>query len=148
MSYTYRFARPAVMADCVILSRAGGTVRVLLVKRRNPPFQGRWALPGGFVEMDESLEEAAHRELREETGVTGMRLKQLQAFGDPGRDPRGRVITVAFMGEVGKLRRRVRGRSDAKEARWFPASKVPPLGFDHRKIVKFALARLEGGCRR
>ena len=137
MSYTYKYPRPAVTADCLIFSRDS----ILLIKRKNPPFQGRWVFPGGFVEPDESLVAAARRELCEETGLSGVRLTQLAAFGDPGRDPRGHVITVAFIGELGSRRPAVNGRDDAALAAWHPLAKTPPLGFDHAKILKLALGR-------
>src|ERR1700737_4987912 len=97
--YTYDYPRPAVTVDVVIVTREGRP-RVLLIRRKNEPFRGMWAIPGGFVDMDESLEDAARRELREETGVRARRLEQLHTFGGPGRDPRGRVISVAYLAEV------------------------------------------------
>ncbi|MDP4291731.1 MAG: NUDIX hydrolase, partial [Bacteroidota bacterium] len=98
MAYTYEYPRPAVTADIVLFSRFENRDYVLLILRNNPPFQGCWALPGGFIDMDETLEESALRELAEETGLTGIRLKQFRTYGDPGRDPRHRTITVVYMG--------------------------------------------------
>lgn len=120
----------------------GGALRVLLVRRRIPPFQGSWALPGGFVLEAESLEEAALRELREETGVGDVYLEQLYTFGDPGRDPRGRVVSVAYYALVAAERLCLSAGTDAADARWFAAAALPELAFDHRRIFDYALLRL------
>ncbi len=117
-----------------------GVLEVLLVRRARPPFRGRWALPGGFVEPDEALDEAARRELEEETGICGVYLEQLYTFGDPGRDPRGRAVTVAYWALVREAE--PRPASDAAEAAWFPADRPPPLAFDHAGILRTALRRL------
>jgi 8-oxo-dGTP diphosphatase len=144
MPHTYDYPRPALTVDCVIFASGGeGRLKVLLIQRDHPPFEGRWALPGGFVDMEESLEEAARRELLEETGVEAVRLEQLHAFGDVGRDPRGRVVSVAYLARVELEDHRPRPASDARAARWFPVEDLPELAFDHGEIVAMALRRLE-----
>src|SRR5512132_798215 len=131
----------AVTVDIVIFTLREGDLQVLLVKRKNPPFQGRWAIPGGFVEVDESLEDAAARELREETGVEGMHIEQLYTFGDPGRDPRGRTVTVAYFALV-PAAVAVQAGDDAAEAEWKSVYHLPAMAFDHCDIVNYALKRL------
>ena len=131
-----------VTVDLVIFALRDGELQVLLVQRGVPPFQGRWALPGGFVARGESLEDAARRELVEETGVRDVYLEQLYTFGDPDRDPRGRVITVAYYALMtGAAATPVAG-TDAGAARWVPARQHPPLAFDHQRILDYALERL------
>ena len=142
MPYTYKYPRPMVTVDVVLFSR--DRKRVLLIKRDREPFKGRWALPGGFIGIKEELKDAAARELEEETGVTGVELKQVHAFDTLGRDPRGRVITVAYSGVVDPGSVEVRAASDAREARWFDIDNLPSLTFDHGEIVKKAFA---GGFR-
>ena len=135
--------RPAVTVDLVLFTFAGGQLRVLLIKRRNWPFADHWALPGGFVGIDEPIEAAAGRELREETSVAGIYLEQLYTFGDPDRDPRGRVITVAYFAIVGaEAVQQTLAGDDASEAGWFNIYDLPPLAFDHQRIVAYALQRL------
>jgi 8-oxo-dGTP diphosphatase len=143
VTYTYDYPRPALTVDIVVFTLQENQLQVLLVQRGKEPFAGMWALPGGFVQMDESLEEAAHRELAEETGIQDAYLEQLYTYGDPGRDPRERVITVAYFALVptGAPFRR-EGGSDAAQAQWFPASSLPPLAFDHTEIARYALRRL------
>jgi len=136
------YLKPSVTVDVVIFTLRAGDLQVLLVRRRNPPFQGMWAIPGGFVNIDESLEEAALRELEEETGVQEVYLEQLYTFGDVDRDPRGRVITVAYFALVPATDLRPRAGSDATEARWFSMYDLPPLAFDHADILAYALQRL------
>ena len=137
-----KYHYPAVSVDVVIFTLREDDLQVLLVQRKHPPFEGRWAIPGGFVEAGESLEVAARRELAEETGVRDVYLEQLYTFGDPGRDPRGRVITVAYFALV-PLPLAVEAGSDASDARWWGVCKVPPkLAFDHDQILKYALQRL------
>lgn len=140
--YCYDHARPALTVDIVLFHRSGVDTEVLLIKRGRAPFKGRWAFPGGFVDEDESLESAAARELREETGLRGIKLEQLAAFGDPGRDPRGHTVSVVFYGAVSN-RRAVIAADDAAEARWLSASHPPKLAFDHRKILRIAMKQLE-----
>ena len=128
--------------DIVIFTLREGSLQVLLVKRGVPPFEGQYAIPGGFIRGDESLEEAALRELHEETGVRNVFLEQLYTFGDPKRDPRGRVITVAYYALIASDKLSLVAGADAAEAQWFPASGVPPLAFDHKSILDYALERL------
>jgi 8-oxo-dGTP diphosphatase len=131
-----------VTVDIVIFTLREGSLQVLLVKRGVPPFEGQYAIPGGFIRGDESLEEAALRELYEETGVRNVFLEQLYTFGDPKRDPRGRVITVAYYALIASDKLSLVAGADAAEAQWFPASSVPPLAFDHKSILDYALERL------
>jgi 8-oxo-dGTP diphosphatase len=147
MPYSYEYERPAVTVDCVVFALDQENLKVMLIQRDVPPFAGKWALPGGFVQMEESLEEAAIRELREETGIEKVYLEQLFTFGDTDRDPRGRVITVAYYALVSPEGHRVHARTDARSAAWFPVNHVPSLAFDHRKILKTALQRLQGKLR-
>lgn len=128
--------------DLVIFTIADNDLRVLLIRRKQGPFRDRWALPGGFVEIDESLEEAAARELKEEVGVENVYLEQLFTFGDPKRDPRGRVISVSYFALVDAERQRIVAASDAADAAWQTVFDPPPLAFDHRKILDYAVWRL------
>ncbi|HIC89997.1 MAG TPA: NUDIX hydrolase [Anaerolineae bacterium] len=137
-----RYERPSVTVDVVVFTFHGQDLHVLLIKRKHWPFAGMWAIPGGFIRMDESLEEAARRELEEETGVRGVYLEQLYTFGDPDRDPRTRVITVAYLAIVSADEVQVHAGDDAADARWFSVYNLPPLAFDHERIVKYALQRL------
>lgn len=131
-----------VTVDVVIFTIRAGALHVLLVRRAAPPFAGRHAIPGGFVHEDESLEAAARRELAEETGVRDVYLEQLYTFGDPDRDPRGRVITVAYFALIASDEVALRAGTDAAEARWFPVAALPPLAFDHDRILAYAFERL------
>lgn len=138
-----KYERPSVTADVVILTLREQDLQVLLIKRARWPYDGFWAIPGGFVEKDESLREAALRELREETSVTDVYLEQLYTFGDPGRDPRTRVITVAYLAVTSADQIDPRAGSDAAEARWWSMYALPPsLAFDHDQILDYALIRL------
>lgn len=130
--------------DCVIfgLDADGAAPKVLLIERGREPFKGRWALPGGFVEMEETLEAAAARELAEETGVSGVALTQLHTFGAPGRDPRGRVVSVVYYGWTKTSEHAARAATDAAKVEWFAVDRTPPLAFDHDEILKLALQRL------
>lgn len=136
------YPKPAVTVDIIIFTVQDSELKVLLVKRGVEPFKGMWAIPGGFVRISESLEEAAIRELREETGVEDVYLEQLYTFGDVNRDLRGRVITVAYFALVNFERIKLDAKTDASEARWFSVLTLPKLAFDHDKILKYAIKRL------
>lgn len=140
--YTYQYPHPAVTTDCVIFGydiREG--LSVLLVERGVEPFKGCWAFPGGFLKMDEDAETGARRELMEETGFEAVSIFQFGTFSEVNRDPRERVITIAYMALVQKDS--VKGGDDASDARWFPVKDVPPLAFDHDRILRIALERLK-----
>src|SRR5579859_1215635 len=139
-----KYDRPSVTVDVVMMSLRQRDLQVLLVKRRAWPFEGMWAIPGGFINMDESLETAAKRELQEETGVQDVYLEQLYTFGDPGRDPRTRVITVVYFALLDSERLQVKAASDAADVGWFSVYELPPLAFDHKQIIEYALNRLRG----
>lgn len=144
MPYTYEFPKPNLTVDCVVFGSSSGDLKVLLIKRLNDPFKNKWALPGGFIEMDEPIKDSAKRELEEETGVKGVSLHQFYAFGDDiHRDPRGRTITVAYYGVTMASKHKIHASSDAKDAKWFSIKKLPPIAFDHAKIVKMALKFIE-----
>lgn len=135
--------RPSVTVDLVLFTFAEGELRVLLIKRRHPPFADSWALPGGFVGINERIEDAAARELAEETTVEGVYLEQLYTFGEPDRDPRGRVITVAYFAIVGAdVVQQAHAGAEASDAGWFSVYALPPLAFDHARIINYALQRL------
>jgi len=136
-----RYRYPAISVDVVMFTLRADDLQSLLVRRKHAPFEGRWAIPGGFVEADESLEAAARRELKEETGVRDVYLEQLYTFGDPKRDPRGRVVTVAYLALV-PAPLAVQAGDDASDARWWSVYKLPQLAFDHAKILQYALQRL------
>ncbi|RLC66759.1 MAG: NUDIX hydrolase [Chloroflexi bacterium] len=136
------YPRPSVTVDVIIFTLRDDELQVLLIRRKRPPFQGMWAIPGGFIHIDESLEEAALRELEEETGVRDVYLEQLYTFGDVDRDPRGRVITVAYFALVPFTAVCPDAGSDATEARWWSMYDLPPLAFDHVDILAYALQRL------
>ena len=137
-----QYERPSVTVDVVIFSVVEGELKVLLIRRRNWPFEGMWAIPGGFVKMDESLEDAAARELYEETGVEGFYLEQFYTFGQPDRDPRARVISVAYFALLDAGQLQPRAADDAADVGWFSVHDPPPLAFDHVDILKRALQRL------
>ncbi len=139
--------RPALTVDAVVFTVGERGLELLLIERRGEPFRGRWALPGGFVEIDEPLAAAARRELAEETGLEDVFLEQLYTFGDPDRDPRGRVVSVAYYALVDRERSRPRAASDATAAAWHPLADLPELAFDHRRIVDVAHERLRGKVR-
>jgi 8-oxo-dGTP diphosphatase len=149
MPHTYDYPRPAVTVDCVVfgLDLDAQDLKILLIQRRGQPFAGMWALPGGFVEMDETLEQSAKRELQEETGISRLYLEQLYTFGDPGRDPRERVVTVAYYALVKLTDHAIKADTDATDVGWFAVSDLPRLAFDHAKIVSVALNRLKGKVR-
>jgi 8-oxo-dGTP diphosphatase len=142
--YCYDHPRPAVTVDILLFGLESGRIEVLLIKRDREPFRGLWALPGGFVEEDEALERAAERELREETGLTGIHLEQVGAYGDPGRDPRGHTVSIAYSAVIEAGRNNLKAGSDAADARWWRATRPPRLAFDHNKILRVAMARMFG----
>jgi len=143
--YTYKYERPAVTVDILLFSLRGQTPEILLIQRKNEPFKGKWAIPGGFIEIDESLEGAAVRELKEETNISisEEKLEQLYTFGKPDRDPRTRVITVAYFAIIDPDDVKPKADSDASDIRWFPCNNLPQLAFDHQKIIEMALERLK-----
>lgn len=148
MSYTYPYPRPSLSVDCVIFGLDDSQeLRVLLIQRGHDPFAGYWALPGGFVEMDEDLETAARRELEEETGVRDIFIEQLYTFGKPNRDPRGRVISVAYYALVNLQEHPARAASDATNVQWVKLSELPQLAFDHAHILQTAIERLKAKVR-
>ncbi len=139
-----KYKRPSVTVDVVIFSILDEKLKVLLIKRQDWPYEGMWAIPGGFINMAENLEDAAYRELDEETGVsqTDVYLEQLFTFGQPDRDPRTRVITVAYFALVGADKIKPRATGEAKEVGWFSVYDLPALAFDHSHILDYALTRL------
>ncbi len=137
------YEQPSVTTDIVIFSVIDNDLKVLLVKRGEEPFVGRWAFPGGFIKMDESLDDGALRELREETGVSNVYLEQLYSFGDVKRDPRGRVITVSYMALVKDEGLKLKASTDVVDAKWFSMKSLPVLAFDHKKILNYGLKRLQ-----
>jgi len=147
MPHTYEYPRPALTVDCVLFGLDEGDLKVLLIQRDIPPFEGRWALPGGFVRIEETLEEAARRELREETGLSNVYLEQLFTFGALKRDPRERVVSVAYYALVKLSGHRVLAATDARSAAWFALGETPKLAFDHDRILAVAHARLRAKVR-
>jgi 8-oxo-dGTP diphosphatase len=139
--YCYEYPRPAVSADCIIIDKTGGHLKILLIERHNEPFKGMWALPGGFIEEDETVDAGAARELKEETGLN-VSLEQFRVYSDPERDPRGRIITVAFIAVLENEKLKPRAGDDAKNVKWFSISELPLLAFDHRIILEDALKSL------
>lgn len=140
--HCYEFPHPALAVDIAVFRRFEGETEIVLIERAREPYRGRWALPGGFVEIDEDLEQAARRELAEETGIEGIALEQLRAFGAPERDPRERVVSIAYWGLLADARAAPQGASDAQRARWFRLDGLPSLAFDHDEIVAAARRRL------
>lgn len=138
--YCYKYPHPAVSTDCVIFGFDGSELQVLLIERGIEPFKGKWAFPGGFLNMDETAGEGALRELKEETGLENAYIEQFNTYSDPGRDPRERVITIAHYALV--RIQEVKGGDDAAKAQWFPIDEVPQLAFDHDKILRDAMRKL------
>jgi 8-oxo-dGTP diphosphatase len=145
--FTYQYPRAALTVDCVVFGFDEGELKVLLIERGQDPFKGRWALPGGFVRVDETLDDAARRELAEETGLKNVFLEQLYTFGAVNRDPRERVVSVAHYALVKLSDHRAKAATDASNAEWFPVSKAPALAFDHADILTTAQARLKSQVR-
>ena len=142
--YVYDWPRAMVTTDAVVFTYSGNSAKVLLINRGKEPYKGQWALPGGFVEIDEELEDAVVRELAEETGLTGIRLEQMHTFGTIGRDPRGRQITIVFMGIVTEEQTGIKAGDDAAQAQWFDIEELPSnMAFDHNEVVRFAIAKLK-----
>ena len=139
--YIYKYPRPEVTTDCVIFGFDGQDMQVLLIERGLEPYKGKWAFPGGFLQMDETAEEGALRELKEETGLEAAYIDQLHTYSDPKRDPRDRVITIAYYALV--RIQEVKGGDDAARAKWFPLDEVPQLAFDHDRILRDAVKELK-----
>jgi len=146
VAFKYEYERPGLTVDCVIfgLDLDEEALKVVLIERDAEPFAGEWAIPGGFVRSNETLSKAATRELSEETGITDVFLEQLFTFGNPGRDPRGWVVSVGYYALVAPDKHRLQAATDARQAQWFPVKALPPLAFDHKEILATALQRLRG----
>lgn len=140
--YSYDYPHPAVTVDIVIFTVRDAQLKLLLIRRAGEPYQGKWALPGGFIHLDETLEGSARRELEEETGVSGVYLEQLYTFGAPDRDPRERVITVAYYALIPSDKLQLRAATDAEAVGWFGMDELPDLAFDHPDIIAMAHQRL------
>ena len=148
MAYTYEYPRPSLTVDCIIFGLdESSRLKVLLIQRAKDPFKDAWALPGGFVDENETLEYAALRELKEETGISDVFIEQLFTFGTPGRDPRGRVVTVAYYSLINLAEHKIGADTDAQDVKWFPINSLPPLAFDHADILETAITRLRGKVR-
>ena len=147
MRFTYQHPRAALTVDCVVFGFDDGALKVLLIRRGIEPYQNRWALPGGFVRPDETLDAAARRELQEETGLHEIYLEQLYTFGALARDPRERVVSVAYFALVRRAEHLPLAATDAAEAAWYEVAAVPKLAFDHAEILALALVRLRGKIR-
>ena len=142
MTHTYEYPRPAVTTDAVIFSRHNGEWQVLLIQRRNDPYQDHWALPGGFLDEDEDPDHGVVRELEEETSLTGVSLRQLGFWGRPGRDPRGHTVSLVYWTVVDGSRLAPAAADDAKALAWHPLDRLPRLAFDHDSIVEAGRIRL------
>lgn len=147
MQNVYKHPRAALSVDCVLFGLDEGDLKVLLIQRKLMPFAGKWALPGGFVRVNETLDEAARRELSEEAGVTNVFLEQLYTFGNVQRDPRERVVSVSYYALVNLADHPLKAATDATDAAWFSTDEVPSLAFDHAEILATALRRLKGKVR-
>ena len=142
--YIYDWPRPMVTADAAVFGFFNNKAKILLINRKNDPFKGKWALPGGFVDIDEELETAVTRELAEETGMVNVPLQQMHTFGGCGRDPRGRQITIVYIGVVTGRDNKIKAGDDAAKAQWFDINKLPEqMAFDHNEIVGFAIKKLK-----
>lgn len=141
-NFCYEYPRPAVTTDCAIFRRDGGELNILLIQRGSEPYKGKWALPGGFMQMDETADECAKRELYEETEIKDIQLKQLYTFTDVNRDPRGRTVSIAYTGIINSQDSVIKAGDDAEHAQWFNIKDIPELAFDHDLILKYALERI------
>ncbi len=147
MSYEYDHPRPALTVDCAVFAPRGESLEVLLVRRDQPPFEGQWATPGGFVDIDESVADAAPRELAEETGMQRVELAEFGVFDEPGRDPRGRIVSVAHWGLTRRDAHDLAAADDARQLDWFAVEKLPELAFDHDRLVPAALRAIRARAR-
>ena len=141
MTHTYDYPRPMVTTDIIVFNTIIDLTSILLIKRLNEPFKNNWALPGGFVDKDEPLLDAANRELEEETGLKNLNLKQFYTFGNPNRDPRGHTISVVFLTHISNSKISARAGDDAKEVQWFNINSLPHLAFDHQEIILKAIKK-------
>ena len=139
MAYTYKYPRPAVTADCIVITKEAEP-KVLLIERGEEPFKGCWAFPGGFMNMDETTEQCAIRELEEETNLKVSEVHQIGAYSKVDRDPRGRTVTVAYLAII-DTPMTIKGQDDAAKAQWFPLTALPELAFDHDEIVRDAIKK-------
>jgi len=142
MTYTYKYPRPSLTVDILLFRHKGEKTEILLIQRKHEPFKEKWAFPGGFIEMDETLEEAAKRELTEETNLRVQSLKQFKAYDDPDRDPRGRTISIVFYTFLKNPNHPAIAGDDAKDAQWYSILDLPPLAFDHDKIITEAIEKI------
>ena len=141
--YTYKYPHPAVTTDCVVFGFDGSNLNLLLIERGIEPFKGKWALPGGFMNMDETAEQGAMRELQEETSIKDIYIEQFHTFTSVNRDPRERVLTIAFLAFIRQEKYEVIAGDDAAKAQWFPIDHLPELAFDHKEIIAMALDKLK-----
>ena len=146
MSFCYKYPHPAVTTDCVIFGWNGKELKVLLIKRGNEPYKGKWAMPGGFLNIDEDAEDGAMRELKEETGLENAYVEQFHTFTKPDRDPRERIISIGYVALVGI--QSVKGGDDAVDAKWFALKNLPELAFDHKEMLQKALSYLKANLSR
>ncbi len=142
MNYCYEYPRPAVTADIVVIKTIDNQPEVLLIERKHPPFEGMWALPGGFLNMDETLEEAALRELQEETGIASIKLEQFHTYSKVDRDPRHRTITTVFIGYATGNTAEPEAGDDAANVQWFQLNQLPSLAFDHAEVMEMVKIKL------
>lgn len=145
-AYNYEYPRPSVTVDIVLYSYFENDLKILLIERRNEPFAGSWALPGGFVDKNENVLQAAERELLEETNLSVSNLKQFYVASDQGRDPRGWTISIVFIGFINNLQMEAKAGDDAKNLKWFPVNNLPSLAFDHDKIIEKSKLYLKQNC--
>jgi len=144
MSFTYEYPRAALTVDIMLFAKESDELSILLIQRKYPPFEGMWALPGGFLDMDETLEHAAKRELEEETGISGVSLEQFYVFDAIDRDPRHRTVSVVFAGFPDSPMK-IKSGDDASEAKWLNLQQLPILAFDHSEIIKKAVEKFFSG---